>query len=112
MSVRWQNEVERPWVGMTTESMTDVERSRAELAAAVSALKAKLRGVERIRPRLLPAVDTRRLRRVATIIAVIAGVALLVVARRHRRRADSVPPYTVDSPFASLFFARTVGLRF
>lgn len=42
MRFKWQSEVERPWVGLTSESMTNVEQARAELVATVDALTEKL----------------------------------------------------------------------
>ncbi|WP_345762571.1 hypothetical protein [Diaminobutyricibacter sp. McL0608] len=38
----WRTEVERPWVGMTDEEMTDVERARADLAIAVEDIRERL----------------------------------------------------------------------
>lgn len=42
MRVKWEGEVERPWIGMTSESMTEVEHARAELATTIDALAEKL----------------------------------------------------------------------
>lgn len=81
----WQNEVERPWIGMTNESMTDVEQARADLAEDVIALKAKLHRAGRLRHRLVPAVGTVRIRRIAIAAAMAIGAAVLVRALGRSR---------------------------
>jgi hypothetical protein len=77
----WRTEVERPWVGMTDEEMTDVERARADLAIAV----------EDLRERLTLGAQVAALRRhlvgVALFISGIAALAaLLVLAQRALAR--------------------------
>lgn len=42
MVQEWRTEVERPWVGMTDEQMTDIERARADLAIAVEVIRERL----------------------------------------------------------------------
>ncbi len=83
MVQEWRTEVERPWVGMTDEEMTEVERARADLAIAV----------EVIRERLTLRAQLAALRRhlagaVSTVVGLVAlGAAVLLIARavaRHR----------------------------
>lgn len=83
MVQEWRTEVERPWVGMTDEEMTDVERARAELAAAVESIR------ERLSPRAQLAALQRHLVGVASsaagLVALGAAVFLLMRAvARHR----------------------------
>jgi hypothetical protein len=83
MAQEWRTEVERPWVGMTDEEMTDVERARADLAIAVDAIRERLTlraQVAGLRRHLLGAVSL-----VAAVVAAGTGVYLLARAvRRHR----------------------------
>ncbi|HEY2556483.1 MAG TPA: hypothetical protein VGI08_05210 [Diaminobutyricibacter sp.] len=80
----WRTEVERPWVGMTDEEMTDVERARADLAIAVEDIR------ERLTLRAQVAAVRRHLTGVASaaagLVALAAAVYLLVrlIARRAR----------------------------
>ncbi len=80
----WRTEVERPWVGMTDEEMTDVEQARAELAIAVEVIR------ERLTVRAQVAALRRHLTGVASSAAALLalGVAVYLLMRvitRHRR---------------------------
>jgi hypothetical protein len=68
----WRTEVERPWVGMTDEEMTDVERARADLAIAVEDLR------ERLTLRAQVAALRRHLAGVALCVAGVAALGALV----------------------------------
>jgi hypothetical protein len=83
MVQEWRTEVERPWVGMTDEEMTDIERARADLAIAVEDIR------EHLTLRAQLAALQRHLVGVASIaaglLALGAAVYLLVRAvSRHR----------------------------
>lgn len=83
MVQEWRTEVERPWVGMTDEEMTDVERARADLAIAVEVIR------ERLSLRAQLAAVQRHLGSVvgtaSALVALGVGVYLLVRAvARHR----------------------------
>lgn len=97
MRARWETEVERPWVGMTNESMTDVEQARANLMIAREKIPKKLNVPSRIRAairrrRTTDATVTKR--RVGVAITAIGagttGAGILVTLRlvrpRQRRR--------------------------
>jgi len=95
MHVTWESEVERPWIGMTSESMTDVEHARAELVATLDAIKGKLNLPGRIRRSRRRAIHTLRELQVhhpltfsmilATATATIGGVLFATIrALRHR----------------------------
>lgn len=78
----WRTEVERPWVGMTDEAMTEVERARAELACAVGAIEERVS----IRRRI---AFVRRHRRAELLSAFVAVVGMVTfVALSARRRAE------------------------
>ena len=84
MVQEWRIEVERPWVGMTDEEMTDVERARADLAIAVEVIR------ERLTLRAQLAAVQRHLTGVAStaaaLLALGAAVYLLVRVFTRRRR--------------------------
>jgi Protein of unknown function (DUF3618). len=95
MRVKWENEVERPWVGMTSESMTDIEHARAELVATLDAIKEKLNLPRQIRRRRDRAM--RNLRELHsqhpptfTMVlggaTVVIGVVFIVTIHASRRR--------------------------
>ena len=79
----WRTEVERPWVGMTDEEMTDVERARADLAIAVEDIR------ERLSLRAQVAALQRHLVGVSLSLAGVFALAALIVLvgraiARHR----------------------------
>lgn len=83
MVQEWRTEVERPWVGMTDEEMTDVERARADLAITVEVIR------ERLTLRAQLAALKRHLVGVAAVAAglVALGAAVYLLVRavaRHR----------------------------
>ena len=83
MVQEWRTEVERPWVGMTDEEMTDVERARADLAITVEVIR------ERLTLRAQLAALQRHLVGVGAVAACLgalgAAVYLLVRAVARRR---------------------------
>ena len=82
MVQEWRTEVERPWVGMTDEEMTDVERARADLAIAVEVIR------ERLSLRAQLAAMQRHLVALtgAAAALVALGVAVYLVARLTQSR--------------------------
>jgi hypothetical protein len=83
MVQEWRTEVERPWVGMTDEEMTDIERARADLAIAVEVIR------ERLTLRAQLAAVKRHLAGVAaTTAALLAlGAAVYLLVRVFTRRS-------------------------
>ncbi len=82
MVQEWRTEVERPWVGMTDEEMTDVERARADLAIAIEVIR------ERVTLRAQLAALQRHLAGVASVAAglVALGAAVYLLVRVVGRR--------------------------
>ena len=109
---RWQMEVERPWVGMTTESKTDVERARTELLMTVDALRQKLNVPRRVRQAIRGIRDgdaTRRRRvEVSAGIGGVAGIgaAVLGVVVLRRRRVPHATRTVRVSPGIRIHIAR------
>jgi hypothetical protein len=88
MDIGWRSEVERPWVGMTSESMTEVERARGRLVSALEVVGERLRASAW--PARASAGTSRMLRllrsRPVLPAAALAGVTVVVAALIPRRR--------------------------
>jgi hypothetical protein len=88
----WMIEVERPWVGMTSEGLTEVEQARAELVKTLGGIRKELsahRTAERARRAMNDTMRSSAGRRVFVIaLACCAGgaTAPVLLAARSRRR--------------------------
>jgi hypothetical protein len=71
----WMGEVERPWVGMTAESMTDLERAKADVEESIEEIHASL---ARIPLRRIEAISA------AALLTVVGALVALGVRSRLR----------------------------